>query len=369
LAGPAARRPTTGSKQFGQPRQPRRRYKLKSEWAERAQAPPFNRRVPADRPQTALGCAQAPEACTDMNILVVDDQKEILMMLRDVLEGHGFEVLTADNGMDGLEIYRKHRPAFTLTDISMPSMNGLELLREIKALNSEASVILMTGAGTETYAIEALRGGAINYFNKPLDINDLVETLHRYSVLAAGYDFELYASSFFDTESLHLTLTNDLAEVNHAVQMIVNHCRAIFPLEDIYTLRFGLYEMIVNSIEHGNLGIGYEEKTEALEKNQLNKLIRDRANEPDRAKRRVRIECNLSREGMRCKIADEGNGFDHSVYSKAEDPALLFEELGTSLHGRGIMLTCLQFDKVEFNDTGNEVVIVKKVAKPQNALV
>jgi DNA-binding response OmpR family regulator len=298
-----------------------------------------------------------------MKILVVDDQKEIRMMLRDVLEAQDYEVLTAESGAAGLEAYREHRPSFTLTDIAMPGMNGLELLKQIKTLNPEASVILMTGAGTEAYAIDALRGGAINYFNKPIDINDLVETLGRYAVLAAGYDYEAYAADFFESETVRLALTNSLSQVNHAVQMIVNRCRAIFPLEDIYALRFGLYEMLVNSIEHGNLGISYEEKTRALETNRLNALIAERAEDPARACRRVRIRCELRSEEMECVIADEGNGFDHSVYSRATDPAQLFEELGTSLHGRGIMLTCLQFDKVEFNDTGNEVTIVKRVRK------
>ena len=81
------------------------------------------------------------------------------------------------------------------------------------------------------------------------------------------------------------------------------------------------------------------------------------------ASRRVRIQCDLRAEEMECVIADEGDGFDHSVYSRSTDPAQLFEELGTSLHGRGIMLTCLQFDKVEFNDKGNVVTIVKRARK------
>lgn len=303
-----------------------------------------------------------------MQILVVDDQKEIQLMLRDVLEGQGYEVLTAGNGDEGLELYRQHRPAFTLTDISMPGMSGLDLLRQIKSLNSEASVILMTGAGSETYAIEALRGGAVNYFNKPIDINELVETLARYAMLAAGYDFELYAGSMIESERLMLKLSNDLSQVNYAVQMIVNHCRAVFPLEDMYTLRFGLYEMIVNSIEHGNLGITYEEKTEALERNQLNDLIRERNQDPVYGARRVRIDCLLTPDGISCTIEDEGDGFDHSMYSAAEDPAALFEQLGTSMHGRGIMLTSLQFDKVEFNDKGNRVTIVKYARKPEGIL-
>jgi DNA-binding response OmpR family regulator len=303
-----------------------------------------------------------------MNILVVDDQQPVREMLREVLETRGFEVMTACDGDQALEVYRNHRPAFTLTDISMPGMTGLELLRQIKQLNSEASVMLMTGAGSECYAVDALRGGAINYFNKPLDINDLVETINRYSVLAQGYDFEHYAAGFLQSEELHLTLTNDLNAVNHAVQMIVNHCRAIFQLDDIYTLRFGLYEMLVNAIEHGNLGITYEDKTRALERNELGRLIADRVAEPGRAAKRVRVHCQLTGDGLVCNIEDEGEGFDHSVYSDAPDPAMLFEQLGASLHGRGIMLTSLQFDRVAFNDRGNAVTITKHARNREEAL-
>ena len=296
-----------------------------------------------------------------MEILVVDDQREILSMLKDVLEAKGFEVVTAADGMEAIEAYKEHRPSFTLTDISMPGMTGLELLKQIKTLNSEAAVMLMTGAGTETYAIDALRGGAINYFNKPLDINELVETIKRYSMLASGFDFELYAGRFLVGETLKLELENDLDQVNNAVQMILNHCRAVFAMDDLFTLRFGLYEMLVNSIEHGNLGITYEQKTKALEQNQLTELINERVIDPDRAARRVHIECMITPEQMACTIRDEGEGFDHSVYSNAPDPEALFEELGVSLHGRGIMLTSLQFDQVQFNDRGNEVRIVKRV--------
>ncbi len=298
-----------------------------------------------------------------MKILVVDDQPQILSLMREILEAQGYEVLTADNGLEALELYQRHRPSFTLTDISMPRMDGLELLRQIKALSAEAVVMLMTGDGAESYAVEALRGGAVNYFNKPVEIKELINTLHRYSTLATGYDFELYAPEFLVDETLHLELLNDLTMVNHAVQMIVHRCRAIFPLAEIFLLRFGIYEMLINAVEHGNLGITYEEKTEALEGNRLNELIETRAADPERSRRHVHLTCRLSPEGLHCAIRDEGEGFDHSVYA-TPDPGRLFEELGTSLHGRGIMLTCLQFDKVEFNEKGNEVRIEKRAKNP-----
>lgn len=299
-----------------------------------------------------------------MKILIVDDQESILSFLQDVLQDQGYEILTASDGNAALELYRNHRPAFTLTDITMPGLTGLELLRQIKSLNPEAAVILMTGAGTEAYAIEALRGGAVNYLNKPIDINDLIDTLNRYSALASGYDYEAYAGEFLGHEHLSLVLKNDITQVNHAVQLIINHARAIFPLSELFTLRFGLYEMIVNAIEHGNLAINYEEKSRALEQNQLGELIRQRAADPAYADRRVRITCEIDPTGLHCTIADEGAGFNHAVYSSIDDPASLFEQIGTSLHGRGIVLTRLQFDEVCFNDTGNTVSIVKRCYSP-----
>lgn len=302
-----------------------------------------------------------------MQILVVDDQQPILGMLKDVLSDQGYDVLTATDGNAALDLYRDHRPAFTLTDISMPGMTGLELLHQIKSLNAEAAVMLMTGAGSETFAVEALRGGAVNYFNKPLDIHELLNTFSRYSTLALGYDFEHFAAEFIQFETLKLRLKNDIEQANHAVQMIVNHCRAIFPLKELFTLRFGLYEMIINAIEHGNLGIKYEEKSAALEKNRLSELIQERAQDPERSQRHVDVECEISAKGVQCVIRDQGEGFDHSVYSDAEDPSMLFEDLSTSLHGRGIILTSLQFDSVRFNDKGNEVCIRKDaLASPQN---
>lgn len=305
--------------------------------------------------QEEIGC---------MQILIVDDQPPVLNLLRELLEMHNYKVLTATDGVMAMDIYRECRPSFTLTDISMPNMSGLELLRQIKSINAEAVVMVMTGAGSESYAVEALRGGAVNYFNKPLDINDLITTLNRYRNLAMGYDYESYAGDLLQSEHLSLQVSNDLNMVNSAVQMIVNHCRAIFHLDEIFTLRFGLYEMMVNAVEHGNLGITFDEKSRALEANRLTELMEERVKIPEINQRRVHVDCQISSRELYCKIRDEGNGFDHSTYTSVDDPASMFEAMGASLHGRGIMLTRLQFDDVRFNAKGNEVRILKNV-KPR----
>lgn len=295
-----------------------------------------------------------------MKVLVVDDQHSILEFLKDVLEGERYEVITADNGVSALELFQEHRPFFTLTDITMPGMTGLELLSQIKELDEGAVVMLMTGAGSETFAVEALRRGAANYFQKPIDINELINTFARYATLATDYDAEYIALEFLKFEKLELTIANNLEHVNRAIQMLTDHAAAVFPLSEIYTLRFGLYEMLINAVEHGNLGITYDEKSRALEENRLNELIKERSSDPERAQKRVWVTCEISPDGFGCSIKDEGKGFDHSKYSAVQDPAALFEQVGTSLHGRGLVLTRLQFDEVSYNDQGNEVHIYKR---------
>lgn len=80
-------------------------------------------------------------------ILVVDDDRMICDLLQAVLSRHGHEVLTATDGERGLELYQQHRPGITLLDFRMPKMDGITVLRRIRALNPEASVVMLAGEG------------------------------------------------------------------------------------------------------------------------------------------------------------------------------------------------------------------------------
>ena len=110
-------------------------------------------------------------------ILVIDDEKPTLKMFRLTLMAYGYEVLTAENGQEGLDVFERERPRIVLTDIKMPGMNGIEVLRRIKQIDPATEVIVITGHGDMDLAIQALNLDATDFINKPIQRHILEQAL------------------------------------------------------------------------------------------------------------------------------------------------------------------------------------------------
>jgi DNA-binding NtrC family response regulator len=113
------------------------------------------------------------------NVLVVDDEKHILAVLRDTLTHFGYRVTCASSAAEALAAIRSELFDAAITDIRMPDMSGLELLREIKRQDESIEVIVMTGYPTITSAVEALKEGAYDYLSKPLIFDELEHVMQR----------------------------------------------------------------------------------------------------------------------------------------------------------------------------------------------
>jgi two-component system NtrC family response regulator len=107
-------------------------------------------------------------------ILIVDDEKNYLLVLSAVLEEEGYEVLTALSGPEALEIQKSSDLDLILTDMKMPLMDGIEVLEQIKARDPDLPVIMMTAHGTVDKAVEAMQKGAYSYILKPFDNERLI---------------------------------------------------------------------------------------------------------------------------------------------------------------------------------------------------
>ena len=103
-------------------------------------------------------------------ILIVDDDQSMRYSLNRMLEGQGFLMSLAKNGVEALERFDQEKPDLVIMDIKMPGQSGLEVLKEIKERDPKALVILMTAFGTTETAIEAMKFGAFDYILKPFDI-------------------------------------------------------------------------------------------------------------------------------------------------------------------------------------------------------
>lgn len=101
-------------------------------------------------------------------ILVIDDEKPTLSMFRLFLDAYGYSVYTAENGTEGLDIFRKEKPAIVLTDIKMPGIDGLAILQQIKQIAPHTAVIVITGHGDTALAEQAVALDAVDFINKPI---------------------------------------------------------------------------------------------------------------------------------------------------------------------------------------------------------
>jgi two-component system, NtrC family, response regulator len=107
-------------------------------------------------------------------VLIVDDEKNYPLILGAVLEEEGFETFTANSGPEALELLKNTDVDLVLTDMKMPSMDGIELLERIKIKDEELPVIMMTAHGTVDKAVEAMQKGAYSYILKPFDNDRLI---------------------------------------------------------------------------------------------------------------------------------------------------------------------------------------------------
>ncbi|MFA6055976.1 MAG: sigma-54 dependent transcriptional regulator [Thermodesulfovibrionales bacterium] len=106
-------------------------------------------------------------------ILIVEDEKSMREVLRMLLEGEGYDVISASDGLDGSSYIERDIFDLVITDIKMPGLDGFELLKKVKEISPETLVIMVTAFGTSESAIEAMKRGAYDYINKPFNIDEL----------------------------------------------------------------------------------------------------------------------------------------------------------------------------------------------------
>ena len=112
-------------------------------------------------------------------ILIVEDERLIRMTLRELLEAEGFRVAEADTGTAGLEYLRTAEVDLVLLDYKLPDIDGIEVLRQIRPLSPETAIVLVTAHSSIGSAVEAIKLGAFDYLDKPIDQDHLLATIAK----------------------------------------------------------------------------------------------------------------------------------------------------------------------------------------------
>ncbi|TGK05413.1 PAS domain S-box protein [Leptospira langatensis] len=168
-------------------------------------------------------------------------------------------------------------------------------------------------------------------------------------------------SRFLVSESMHFTVNNYLRNADILSRQLTSNLSQFTGSEVITAIRTCVREVLINAIEHGNLGISFDEKTESMKSGNYMEFIQKRQREAFYGARSVTVAYSLNAKRIGFEIEDQGDGFDFKKVLNIDGDKLNEESF---THGRGIMMTRKVFDVVKFNDKGNKVLLIKYLQKP-----
>ena len=115
-----------------------------------------------------------------VRVLVVDDAAFMRMMVKDILSKNGYEVVgETENGMKAVEKYQELKPDLTTMDITMPEMDGITAVKEIKKIDANAKIVMCSAMGQQAMVIEAIQAGARDFIVKPFQADRVLEAVRK----------------------------------------------------------------------------------------------------------------------------------------------------------------------------------------------
>ncbi|MEO5350963.1 MAG: response regulator [Magnetococcus sp. YQC-3] len=285
-----------------------------------------------------------------LRVLVVDDEPDNLIILENYLKDARYEVAIARHGEQAWSMMMANPELYdiVLLDWMMPGLSGIEILQQMQKHPQlrHLQVIMQTARARPEEIQQGIDAGAWYYLTKPFEEETLLAIIKTAMTDRKNYQ-DMQMSIRDDTTKP--SAGNRFAirtpqEAKNLAVLLAKICH------DPERRGLGFLEILLNAIEHGNLGIGYEEKTNLLAKGVWESEINHRLTLPQHREKMVEIFVNHDTIGTSFRIKDQGKGFDWKQYINF-DP-----RRATHTHGRGIaMAKYVSFDLLEYHGKGNEV--------------
>lgn len=287
-----------------------------------------------------------------IRVLVADDDPTNLALLVRVLSRAGMEVVAAEDGSEAMALLKKDPLSFDVIvlDLVMPRLNGFQVLKRLKAHPQLKLIpaILQTASSAPEDVERGLEAGAYYYLTKPFTqkvvlgiVKAAAQDIARTRVLHAEVGRLGTPLAMMTTGSFRF---RTLMECHELTNLLAKAC------PDPARIVTGLSELLINALEHGNLGITYKEKGDLLEKNGWRAEVARRQALPENQDKWVDVEFQRLPGRIRFEVRDQGRGFDWQTFV-VPNPSRLFDN-----HGRGIFMAKMDsFDHLEYLGNGNHV--------------
>ncbi len=284
-------------------------------------------------------------------ILLIDDDEFYVEITGQTLREAGYEVMVSHDPIEAMTLLGKNASAIAVVvlDWNMPNMSGLELLKWIRNRPEfeNIQVIMQTSMDSTEHIRQGIDAGAFYYLVKPQTREVMLSTVQ----------------SAVREHERALELLHKLQESQHSFRLLERGVLKYqtIPEGDFIAVRIAnccprpqnvmfISELLANAVEHGNLGITYEEKTALIEAGLLQQEIDRRMALPEYRDRYVRVHLEKTNEKVKVLIEDEGKGFDYEKYLFIDNERI-FDN-----HGRGIAIAA-SYLSIKYIGKGNQVQV------------
>ena len=295
-----------------------------------------------------------------VRLLVVDDSQTQLELIRAMLEDEPYDLLTAEDGKVALDMIAEQEPDIVVTDMLMPNVDGLELIKQLRQTKPQIPVILISSTGSEQISVEALRIGATAFLPKSQIHDELVGTIeHALELVETDYSYSNLIDRL-DYHEFQFSLENDPSVIGPVVNLMQQMAAGMQPMDDVTRSRIGsaVEQALHNAMFRGNLALSRDEQLadEEIEVDGETSLVDKRRKETPYSNRKILFRAKLAKQSLEFTVQDEGEGFDASQQPASRD----LENVSID-GGRGLVLINTFMDAVRFNDRGNEINMTKKL--------
>ncbi|NOT23811.1 MAG: response regulator [Nitrospiraceae bacterium] len=284
-------------------------------------------------------------------LLVVADNVDTQTVILEHARAHGHSVISATTPALGLSTFDMTQPDIVITDLFLPEQGGITLVKQIRERRPTCPVVLLTDVGHGESTMEGLRAGALDYVQQPIHEESFAQVLQRaiHSLPASVDD-----APGVDRLEYVLVMGPDPSYVESTVNWLIQGtAMGLMEMRQLH-LRAALQELVMNAVEHGCLELRYQDKIEAMAKDQYDELISRRRQEARFRDRKVTIRAiyDKRQQALTYRIADEGKGFNWKTLVSSRHDVCPTGDAS----GRGVFLTRSFFPDILYNDRGNEVM-------------
>ena len=290
-------------------------------------------------------------------LLVVADNADTQTVILEHARAKGHSVISATTPALGLSTFDMTQPDIVIMDLFLPEQEGMLLVKQIRERRPTCPIVLLTDAGHVESTMEGLRAGALDYLQQPIHEDAFAQILQR-----AIHSLPASVDDAPGVERLEyvLVMGPDPNYVESTVTWLIQGtAMGLMEARQLH-LRAALQELVMNAVEHGCLELRYQDKIEAMAKDQYDELIQQRRLDARFRNRRVTIRAiyDKRQQALTYQIADEGKGFNWKSRVNHRLDACPTSDAS----GRGIFLAHSFFPDITYNDKGNGVMFTVHLA-------